>query len=230
MFLRSLFIGAVFAALAPTSALAQATLAPLKPCYVAAQPTQTEIIVVAGTGFTPRALVDIYVDDVLQKSAQVLLDGTVSGQLNAPFIESGEREFTLRLAEQGVPANTVSAVSRVTRFSVEQSPKRAKTSERVTFRGRGFTLLPQPVYAHYIYGGKSLKTVKVGMPKGNCGTFSKKRKQFPFKKRPRIGTWTIQFDQNPYYDPFAAVRVPMQIKVKKAPRSKRSQAPRSASS
>jgi hypothetical protein len=230
MFLRSLLIGSVFAVLATTPAAAQVSLAPLKPCYVAAQPSQTEIFTVTGSGFTPRAHVEIYVDEVLTTTAEVLLTGTVSGQLAAPFVESGEREFTLRLTEVGMPANTISAVSRVTRFSVEQSPKRSKTNERVTFRGRGFTLLPQPVYAHYVFGGRSFKTVKLGMPKGNCGTFSVKRRQFPFKKRPRIGTWTIQFDQNVYYDPFAAVRVPMQIKVKKAPKSKRSRAHRSGSS
>ena len=61
----------------------------------------------------------------------------------------------------------------------------------------------QPVYAHYVFGGKSLRTIKLGMPKGPCGTFNVKRKQFPFKKRPRVGTWTIQFDQLSYYDPNA---------------------------
>jgi hypothetical protein len=227
MFLRSMLIGAVLAALVTTPASAEVSLEPLKPCYVAAQRTQTEIFSVTGSGFTPRAKVEIYVDEVLTETAEVLLDGTVSGQLNAPFVETGERQFTLRLAEVGMPTNTISPVSRLTRFSVEQTPKSAKTSERVRFRGRGFTLFPKPVYAHYVFGGKSRKTVNLGMPRGNCGTFSVKRRQFPFKKRPRIGSWTIQFDQLPYYDPNAAVQVPMQIKVRKAP--KRSRAHRSGS-
>ena len=57
-------------------------------------------------------------------------------------MESGEREFTLRLAEQGTATNIVSAISRVTRFSVEQVPKKAKTDQRVRFKGRGFTMHP----------------------------------------------------------------------------------------
>jgi hypothetical protein len=109
-------------------------------------------------------------------------------------------------------------MSRVTRFSVEQVPKSAKTNDRVRFRGRGFTR-PQPVYAHYVFGGRSLRTIELGMPKGNCGMFSVKRRQFPFKRRPRVGSWTIQFDQLPYFDPNASERVPMTIKVKRAPKS-----------
>ena len=81
------------------------------------------------------------------------------------------------------------------------------------FRGRGFTDLTRPVYAHYVFAGKSQKTVRLGMPTGDCGLFSVRRKQFPFKKSPRVGVWTIQFDQASSYDPKAAVRVPMTIKV-----------------
>jgi hypothetical protein len=224
MFLRSMFIGTVLAALATTPASADISLDPLKPCYVAANEAQREIVVVHAMGFTPRSKVDVFIDEIQQPEVDALLDGSVSGQLTAPYVENGERDFTLRLTEQGVPTNTITAVSRVTAFMVEQSPKSAKTNERVTFRGRGFTLLPQPVYAHYVFGGRSRKTVNLGMPKGNCGTFSIKRRQFPFKKRPRIGTWTIQFDQLSYYDPAANVQVPMEIKVRKTPKSKRSRA------
>jgi hypothetical protein len=217
MFLRSLFSGAVLAALITTPASAAVTLDPLKPCYVAAQETQRELIDVAASGFTPLSKVEVYVDETHSTTADVLVDGKVSGKVTAPFVDAGEREFTLRVTEQGMSANSITAVSRVTRFSVEQVPKLAKTDQKVHFKGRGFTQ-PLPIYMHYIYGGRSLKTIKLGSPKGNCGTFNVRRKQFPFKKRPRVGSWTIQFDQLPYYDPQAPVRVPMTIKVKRAPK------------
>jgi hypothetical protein len=145
--------------------------------------------------------------------------------VKAPFIESGQRTFTLRVQESANADNTVSATSKVTRLSVEQSPAKASTADRVRFRGRGFTTrvagpvpgttVPVPVYAHYVFGGKSRKTVRIGTPTGDCGLISSKRKQFPFKKSPQVGVWTIQFDQDAAYNPKAAVRVPLTIKVRR---------------
>ena len=51
---------------------------------------------------------------------------------------------------------------------------------------------------------------------GECGTFSIKRQQFPFKKSPRRGTWTIQFDQSRTYDAKTPVRFTLQVRVRKA--------------
>jgi hypothetical protein len=229
MVLRSMILGAALAALPAAPAFAQEPpkLDPLKACYVAAQENQTELVDIVAHGFTARSTIDIYVDETTKFSAPVLLNGDVSGHIPAPFVDAGEREFTVRLVDPGNPAKTVSTVSRVTRFSVEQVPKSAKTEEKVHFRGRGFTLinpdtgLPWPVYAHYVFGGKALKTINLGIPKGPCGTFNIKRRQFPFKKRPRVGTWTIQFDQLSYYNPAATVQVPMQIKVRRAPKRPR---------
>ena len=225
MFLRSMSTGAVLAALITSPASAQQLgIEPLKPCYVAAQPDQREPINIVGQGFTPYSPVDVIIDDVHQTTAQALIDGKVTGTWPAPFVESGEREFTLRLAEQGSPTNIASVTSRVTSFTVEQSPKRARTTQKVRFKGRGFMKPNEPVYAHYVFGGRSLKTVKIGLPTGSCGTFNVRRKQFPFKKRPRVGTWTIQFDQLPYYWAQADARVPMTIKVSKAIKPKRARA------
>src|SRR4051794_10685354 len=108
MLLRSMFLGAVVAALVATSASAAPTLAPLKRCYVVAQETDTqrEAISIAGSGFSSRSIVDILVDDIHVASPQALYDGTVvGGSVRAPFIESGQRAFTVRLAEQNNPAN-----------------------------------------------------------------------------------------------------------------------------
>jgi hypothetical protein len=220
MFLRSLLTGAVLATLITTPASAGVSLDPLNPCYVVAQEDQRELMKITAHGFTPLHPVKLFIDDIEQGTPEALLNGDVSGTWPAPFVDSGEREFTLRLSEVDASTNTVTAVSRVTRFSVEQVPRLAKTHQRVHFKGRGFTQ-PLPIYMHYVYAGKSLKTINLGLPNGNCGTFNARRKQFPFKKRPRIGTWTIQFDQLSYYDPQAPVRVPMTIKVKRAPKGSR---------
>jgi hypothetical protein len=223
MLLRFILPSAAVAALASASASAAPTLAPLKHCYVVAQDdeTQREAISIAGSGFSSRSIVDIFVDEIHVASPQALYDGTVAGgSVLAPFIESGQRKFTVRLAEQNNALNTVTATSLVTRFSVEQTPKSARTNQYVRFSGRGFTG-PGPIYAHYLFAGKSRRTVKIAVPRGDCGTFSVRRKQFSFTKRPRVGAWTIQFDQAPIYSPLTATKVPLVINVKKAPKIKR---------
>jgi hypothetical protein len=223
MLSRVPILGVALAALAAAPASAAPTLEPLNPCYVAATPEQREFVEVKGFGFTALETVDIYVDNIQQTEAPIAnYDKSLSGSIQAPFIEEGQRVFTLRLVERNHPLNTVTATSKVTRLSVEQKPERARTRDRVRFRGRGF-MKPGPVYAHYVFAGKSRRTVRMGMPRGDCGTFSVRRRQFPFKKSPRVGEWTIWFDQVEHYDPRAAVRVPLIIRVKPRIKPQRAQ-------
>jgi hypothetical protein len=241
MLLRTLLLTAAFAAIGAAPAAALPQLNPLKPCYVAAQQEQREFVVVDGFSFTPFAFVDILVDDTVQPKSdpndpepQAAYDGTLKGSVKAPFIESGQRQFTLRVTERANADNTASATAKVTRLSVEQVPAKASTRDRVRFRGRGFTMrlptpvpgvtTPAPVYAHYVFAGKSRKTVRIGTPTGDCGLVSSKRRQFPFKKSPQVGVWTIQFDQEPVYNPKAQIRVPLTIRVKRMIKPQRARA------
>ncbi len=143
MLFRALALGVAIAALVAAPASAASTLAPLKPCYVAATPISREFVVIDGLGFTPLSAVDVYVDDILQPPdgtdpRRANYDTTVRSSVAAPFIEDGERMFALRVTEHDAPANTATQLAKVTRLSVEQSPERAATSDRVRFRGRGF--------------------------------------------------------------------------------------------
>jgi hypothetical protein len=214
MFLRSLLSAGVLAAIfaAPAQAVPELTK-PLNPCYLVAQESQRQLVAVEAKGFTPFNDVDVYIDDILQIDTQVLGGGNIIGQVLAPFQEEGTGTFTLRLSERQKPENVVTARTLVTRLAVEQSPPRASTGQKVRFKGRGF-LDAAPVYAHYVFAGKVRKSVRLGLPKGPCGTFHFKRQQFPFKKTPRRGNWTIQFDQHLRYDPKAAVQVRMTIRVR----------------
>jgi hypothetical protein len=232
MLLRTLLLATAFAAFGAAPAAALPQLKPLKPCYVAAQEDQREFVTVDGSGFTPFGYVDIFVDDTAaqkplppEPEPQAAFDGTLTGSVQAPFLDSGQRTFILRASERDHPENTASVTSKVTRLSVEQVPAKASTRDRVRFRGRGFTTrvagpvpdttVPAPVYAHYVFAGKSRKTVRIGTPTGDCGLISSKRRQFPFKNSPQVGVWTIQFDQEAVYNPKAQIRVPLTIRVKK---------------
>jgi hypothetical protein len=221
MHLRLMLAGAVAAVLA-TAAPASAADNPVldKRCYVAVRPDLREPVGLKASGFMPGALVDVFVDDVLQPvppgSSPPTADpaGVVDGFVLAPFVVSNQRRFTLRVTERAHPMTTFATVSKVTALSVTQSPRSAATSRRVRFRGRGFTGPTGPVYAHYVFAGLVRRTVRVAKPYGDCGLFSVRMRQFPFKQNPHRGVWTIQFDQYADYNPHAPVFTTLKITVK----------------
>jgi hypothetical protein len=221
MVFRLLTASALLAALGPAAATAagQPTIDQLAPCYVAAQPTQTQPVSISAHGFVPYAHVDVYIDDVPQTppgaAPQADAAGNVAGSVPAPFIQFGVHRFVLRLSEEGNAADTVMAASRVTALSVEQIPAQARTHARVRFRGRGF-IAPGPVYAHYVFHGHARMTKVVAWPHGACGAFSRRMRQFPFRHGPRLGTWTIQFDQQREYTPTPEVSARLTVKVNRA--------------
>jgi hypothetical protein len=217
MQLRLTFAGAVLAVLATTApALAAPAVQLDKRCYVAVAPTVREPVGIKASGFMPGAAVDVFVDEVAQPPAPTADPaGNVEGSVLAPFVLAGQRRFALRMTEH---LNTVSAVSKVTALSVTQTPRSAATSQRVRFRGRGFTGATEPVYAHYVFAGKVRATVQVAKPYGDCGLFSVRMRQFPFKGNPHRGVWTIQFDQHAVYTPQPDVFTTLKVTVRRKPR------------
>jgi hypothetical protein len=215
------FVGAALAALALLPATAQAAaLAPLKPCYISVtQPTGskiTEPLDLAGNGFTAGSLVDVSFDGRLDRTIQADAAGNLPPQiLQSPYQAKGQGTFTLTAAERGNPANTVALPSRTTALTLKLKPKRARPSARIRFKGAGFTA-QKAVWAHYLYKGKVRKTVRlVKRIKNPCGTFSAKRKQIPIK-RPKLGVWRLQVDQQKRYSRApAGVNVRADIKVQK---------------
>ena len=193
---HALALAAAVSVVLPATASAAPVLDPLKPCYVAAQ-SQTEDVTVHGTGFTPNAPVDIRIDDQVVSTVPADSSGVVLTVVKAPAQPSGQRRFILTAAEQGNAAQVTSVDALVTRLSVTARPKRARPTDRITFRGRGFAV-DRPVYAHYVRRGIARRTVRLTAgANGPCGTFAVRRRQFPFK--PRVGTWYLQVDQNPAY-------------------------------
>jgi hypothetical protein len=200
---------------------AAATLEPLKPCYVSAQPeeAQREGIDIRGAGFTPLAPVDVYIDGVLAESGQADVVGDVVATAKAPYQRSGQRTFTLTVAERGNPANVVTVQPLVSALTVVLRPREANPSRRVRFRGRGFTARG-PVFAHYLFYNRAKdtlrhqKTVRLGRTDEPCGTFSVRRRQIPIR-RPRTGPWLLQVDQQRAYSPRPPAKAEVEICVRK---------------
>jgi len=183
----------------PASPAAAASLADLKPCYASTgqKTEQLEDIVVQGDSFAQLSTVEVLVDGVVVGSAPTGSVGEFQLLVDAPHQPRGERAFTLE-ARDGV--NVVTTQSRVTNLAVTMRPKRSAPSRRVRFRGRGFTQAG-PVFAHYLFGGKEQKTVRLARRStAPCGTFSVKRRQIPVADA-RVGRWIMQVDQKRAYSP-----------------------------
>ena len=173
-------------------------------------------------GFSPNASVDLTVDGEpypggagLQADADGVLP--VPPDPRAVRREAARREFTVTLTEQGNPANTVSTTTKSTALGVKLKPNEARPSDRIRFKGSGFTD-DKPIWAHYVYKGKVRKTVRMARkPRGGCGGFEARRRQIPVDE-PGLGNWTIQFDQSkrfkdPALEPIVFVRLGIRIRL-----------------
>ncbi len=206
---------AIAAALLAPQAAQAATLTPLKPCYRSIDEAEQENVEVDAGGFTPGGAVDVLIDGtVIANDVKALPDGSIKGQVSAPFQAKGERAFTLTVTEADKPANTASWTSRVTALAMRIKPKEARPSKKVRFIGRGFTD-GEKIYGHYLRGGKVRKTVTLGRPNGPCGTIDVKRRQMPISK-PKVGRWKLQVDNQPAYSSVpAGVLVELTIIVRR---------------
>lgn len=219
----------LFVLAVPATAQAVPTIEPLKPCYVTAgtaEDPQGEGVVITAQGFTPDSKVDLTLNGAVFTGSSALQVGP-TGLLSlppfpAPFA-AGKRpqDFTVALTEQTNTANTVSATAKATKLRVNIRPKSARPSDRIRFKGSGFTA-EKPVYAHYTRKGKQVKRVRMARRTGECGSWSVKRPQFPMKN-PAQGIWFVQFDQSKKYvdgrsGKLASVFVRVKFKISLVPR------------
>ncbi len=152
---------------------------------------ERETITIRGTDFAPVSTVEVLFDGVLVGSGPTGSIGEFEIRLPAPFQEQGERALAVTVRDT---ATQVVKTTRVTNLGMTVKPRRAAPRQKVRFRGRGFTLAG-PVYAHYLFGGKEQKTVRLARAvTGACGTFDVRRRLIPIDGA-RVGRWVMQVDQ-----------------------------------
>lgn len=212
----SIVLAAAAAAAMPASAQAAPALTPLKPCYVSVSRDKRQVLDALATGFTPHSAVDVTVGGRTSEAVANAVGTVDLHRTAAPYRRRGQRRFVVSATEVGNPLNTVSASAYVTALSVHLRPRRAATSDRVRFIGRGFTGAA-PIWGHYLTpSGRVRKTVRLADgPEGLCGTFQTRRVQIPIR-HPRPGRWTLQVDQQRRWSPRPdSVFVPVMITVQR---------------
>jgi hypothetical protein len=158
---------------------------------------------VTALGFAPGGFVQFHTTSAGSPSPRTLTSGQLDGigtfgQLVTPpsfsNFKSNRETFNLIASDTRDPAAPLAAFTQfeVVRFGLTTVPAQAKPSSRVRYTARGF-VPGKRIYAHYRFGGKTRRTVSLGVAKGACGIATKRMRLLP--TRARLGTWKTYVDQ-----------------------------------
>jgi hypothetical protein len=196
---------AVSAALAAPAVAAQ-TVAVDGTCFVNADPKIGAPVTVSGSGFTPGDSIDLGLPLPLG-IATVAADGTFATTVSGPTLKNsrpGQSRFTLT-ARDPITGTTAATTFRVANLAFRTTPAVAKPSTRVHFTFSGFRARAI-IYGHYLLHGKVVATERLGRTRGDCGLLKASARLFP-GRRPRFGSYKVQFDDSRRYAANALPRI-----------------------
>jgi hypothetical protein len=196
------------AALGGTSDAQASTLAVNAPCYLESEP-----IAATGTGFTASGPVNFSFDGQLAANGTADGAGNINQQLTAPTLSGSTLQHTFNLAaqDQSNPALSAAAPVTVTRIAATLKPHRARPTHKVRFGIHG---MPpgQTIYLHYVFHGKQRARVTLGTAKAPCGTLTVRKRFFPMR-RPAVGTWKLQIDNQKRFSKSTLPRIPFPVTI-----------------
>lgn len=196
------------AGLAGTSQAQAATVGVDATCYLAGSPINS-----SAAGFTPGGPVNFSFDGQLSSSGVADGAGNLAQPLTAPILPPNlhQHAFSLAAQDQTNPAISATTAVNVTERVATLSPTRARPRRKVKFGA--WALNPgQPVYLHYVFHGKQRYRKKLGKASAPCGKIVKRARFFPVSK-PRVGTWTFQFDNRKKYSKHTAPRTGFGVQI-----------------
>lgn len=206
-------LGSLPAALAAAAALAapaDAATLTVPPCVVDYRVPDLLNFGLAGSGFTPGAVVGIESTTAASPTPGTVTSTTADaagnftvkqGPLSFDRFDTSDQTYNLIATDRTNPANTATATLRQVRFGFTAKPDTGKPSRKVLYTARGFAP-GQPIYAHFRFGGKTRRNVKIGVAAAPCGIASRRMRLLP--TRSRFGTWTVYMDQVKVYSPQTA--------------------------
>ena len=204
------------AAAAPASA---ASLTISTPCVVQATPR----IEFSVGGFPADGQVNLYDNTDFLDVLTVGGDGSFVGGFQGRHTITGRETRTVTAADAA--GNTASGTYQFTELAFVQSPATVtKPTAKVAYAFDGF-LGGGTLYAHYTFSKSETKkvpakTVALGSLQGPCGgLITKKVTMLPVKK-PKVGTYEIQFDTSKAYKRQQGVYLESYIYVPKKAKKK----------
>ncbi len=190
-----------------------ATITSTVPCVASLGIGVAPTLRLAGTGFTPNAPVAIRTSSPSKPSPRPLTTvtanplGAFTTAVDPPPFNSEstlDQSFKLLAVDTANPATTASSTYRQVRFGFDARPSTGRPGRTVTYTARGFLPGGGPVYAHFRFGGKTRRSVRIGAPSSPCGIASRRMRLLPTKTR--FGTWTIYMDQRPVFNKDTALQ------------------------
>lgn len=155
-------------------------------------------VALAGTAFTPGAPVSIAGD--VAGGGRADPAGVLTTAVTAPPVPGlGPRLVTMTAVDQMNPANTATLQVKVVREAYGSNrPVAGRPRERTTWRFAGF-VPGEPVYAHFLLGGRSQGDHRFGVAQGECGTLTARAARIPGVRALEPGRWTLKLDQRMTY-------------------------------
>ncbi len=209
---------ALAAALAAVPSAVAATLKTDTRCY---QASQTQDVVVSGTGYTPLKPVSISRDGEAFGTATADAGGAFAVKFPADELGRKDLEKVFTLTATDAAVNTAATRYRTSKVFADFSPHSGDPQRlMVRFAIQGFGLVRQQasVYLHYVApNGRSRRDVRLGTARGTCGKISRSKLRHLFPFEAERGRWILQFDTNRKYtrattkSPYIWVRKPVQI-------------------
>jgi hypothetical protein len=158
-----------------------------------------------GTGFTPGALVNIARASSTSPTptpfttAMADAAGNFATTASAPPFNPFSRKlqtFQVGAADSLNPANVATTSFQQVRAGYEFKPSSGRPSRIVTHTARGFRP-GKNTWLHLRFGGRTIRTVKLGKATAPCGIVTKRLPLLP--ARSRRGTWRYYVDQKQAY-------------------------------
>ena len=209
---------ALAAALVAAPSADAATLKTDTRCY---QASQTQDVVVSGTGYTPLKPVSISRDGEAFGTATADARGAFAVKFPADELGRKDLEKVFTLTATDAAVNSAATRYRTSKVFADFSPHSGDPQKlMIRFTIQGFGLLRQhaSVYLHYVApNGRSRRDVRLGTARGTCGKISKSKLRHLFPFEAERGRWILQFDTNKKYtrattkSPYIWVRKPVQI-------------------
>lgn len=165
------------------------------------------------TDFDPNTDVDVLLDGTSIGLKQADDQGDFSFDFTAPRLPAGVAKDTSRLTATDGYGIVAEDLFGIVPLTLKVFPRTAAWNAKVSFSLGGF-IERTSLYEHVVRGGREIETVLFGTPRAPCGTLKRTVRQLPLRKKPRRGTYTLQFDLESSYSASTRPAVRRTVRVR----------------
>lgn len=176
------------------AALASPTISTDRECYAAGRDT----IAVTGSGFAPSAPVTLQFtgnDEVLTSDATADATGALDTEVTAPDLKDFDADSSaIPVALDTADGATAGFELTAWEGTLSGYKSTIRRGQRLHFETTGWTGANE-LFLHYVRGGKTVFTQRLGSTTGECGDLTTSFKAFRFRGA-KLGTYNLRISPN----------------------------------